>query len=173
MKQFILYSASFLIICLPGLVKAQKGNSIFGGNMIVGAPLGEFRNDYKSVFGIEGFGGFGLGQKTYITGTIGFQSYAPDPNSFIGAEFGKITMIPLKAGIRFYPANNFFLTGNAGIGLVRDETIQARESRFAYDVGAGLNFNIFNASIHYDAIKRVNAPGSSNAVLLKLGIAIR
>lgn len=165
-----------IIVAIVGLTSAsyaQKGNTIFGGNVIVGAPLSDFRNNYKSVFGIEGFGGFGLGQKAFVTGTIGFQSYAPDPGSYDGVYYGKITMIPLKAGVRFYPVNNFFLTGNAGIGLVRDETIEARESRFAYDVGAGLNFSIFNASVHYDAIKRVNAPGSSNAVLLKLGIAIR
>jgi hypothetical protein len=165
-----------IIVAIIGLTSAsyaQKGNAIFGGNVVLGAPLGDFRTNYKSVVGIEGFAGFGVTQKVYLTGTLGFQSYAPEPSSYDGVYYGKITMIPLKAGVRFYPANNFFLTGNAGIGLVRDETIQARESRFAYDAGVGLNFSIFSASVHYDAIKRVNAPGSSNAVLLKLGIAIR
>ncbi|HLP35328.1 hypothetical protein [Lacibacter sp.] len=165
-----------IIVAIIGLTSAsyaQKANTIFGGNVIVGAPLGEFRNDYRSAIGIEGLAGFGVSQNVYLTGTIGFQSYAPDPNSFFGMEYGKITVVPLKAGVRFYPANNFFLTGNAGLGLIRDETIDARESRFAYDIGAGLNFNIFNASVHYDGWQKKNTDGGSHSVLLKLGIAIR
>jgi hypothetical protein len=161
-----------IIVAVIGLTSAsyaQKANTIFGGNVIIGAPLSDLRNDYKSVFGIEGFGGFGLGQKAYITGTIGYQSYAPESTN----PYGKISMIPLKAGVRFYPVNNFFLTGNAGVGLIKDETIDARESRFAYDIGAGLNFNIFNASVHYDGWQKKNTDGGSHSVLLKLGIAIR
>lgn len=161
-----------IIVAVIGLTSAsyaQKANTIFGGNVIVGAPLGDFRNDYRSVFGIEGFGGFGLGESAYITGTIGFQSYAPESYN----PYGKISMVPLKAGIRYYPVKNLFLTGNAGVGLIKDETIDARESRFAYDIGAGLNFNIFNASVHYDGWQKKNTDGGSHSVLLKLGIAIR
>ena len=161
-----------IIVAIIGLTSAsyaQKANTIFGGNVIVGAPLGDLRNDYRSVFGIEGFGGFGLGQSAYITGTIGFQSYAPESYN----PYGKISMVPLKAGIRYYPVKNLFLTGNAGVGLIKDETIDARESRFAYDIGAGLNFNIFNASVHYDGWQKKNTTGGSHSVLLKLGIAIR
>lgn len=169
MKQKILFSVLVAVLgFLPG-VFAQKGKAIFGGNVIVGAPLGDFRNDYKSVFGIEGLAGFGVAQNVYLTGTLGFQSYAPESYN----PYGKITVVPLKAGVRFYPANNFFLTGNAGLGLIRDETIDARESRFAYDVGAGLNFSIFNASVHYDGWQKKNTSGGSHSVLLKLGIAIR
>jgi hypothetical protein len=161
-----------IIVAIIGLTSAsyaQKANTIFGGNVIVGAPLGDLRNDYRSVFGIEGFGGFGLGQSAYITGTIGFQSYAPESYN----PYGKISMVPLKAGIRYYPVKNLFLTGNAGVGLIKDETIDARESRFAYDIGAGLNLNIFNASVHYDGWQKKNTNGGSHSVLLKLGIAIR
>ena len=169
MKKKILFSILVAVLGLSPAAFAQKANTIFGGNVIVGAPLGDLRNDYRSVFGIEGFGGFGLGQKAFITGTIGFQSYAPESYN----PYGKISMVPLKAGVRFYPVNNFFLTGNAGVGLIKDETIDARESRFAYDIGAGLNFNIFNASVHYDGWQKKNTNGGSHSVLLKLGIAIR
>ena len=168
MKSKIL-SVIVAVIGLTTASYAQKANTIFGGNVIVGAPLGDLRSDYRSVFGIEGFGGFGVSQKVYLTGTIGFQSYAPESYN----PYGKITMVPLKAGVRFYPVKNLFLTGNAGVGLIKDETIDARESRFAYDVGAGLNFSIFNASVHYDGWQKKNANGGSHSVLLKLGIAIR
>ncbi len=169
MKQKFLFSMFVACIGFTSVAVAQKANTIFGGNVIIGAPLGDLRNDYRSVVGIEGLAGFGVGQNVYLTGTIGFQSYAPESFN----PYGKITMVPLKAGVRFYPVNNFFLTGNAGLGLIRDETIDARESRFAYDIGAGLSFSIFNASVHYDGWQKKNTNGGSNSVLLKLGIAIR
>ncbi len=169
MKQKVLLSLFVTCIGFLPATFAQKANTIFGGNVIIGAPLGDLRNDYRSVVGIEGLAGFGVGQNVYLTGTIGFQSYAPESFN----PYGKITLVPLKAGVRFYPINNFFLTGNAGLGLIRDETIDARESRFAYDIGAGLSFSIFNASVHYDGWQKKNTNGGSNSVLLKLGIAIR
>ncbi len=82
-------------------------------------------------------------------------------------------MIPLKAGVRFYPVQQFFVTGNLGTGLVKDAELIARESRFIYDVGAGLHISKLQASIHYDAIKRINSPGSSNSIVVKVGIGIR
>lgn len=169
MKQKFLFSMFVACIGFTSVAVAQKANTIFGGNVIIGAPLGDLRNDYRSVVGIEGLAGFGVGQNVYLTGTLGFQSYAPESFN----PYGKITMVPLKAGVRFYPVNNFFLTGNAGLGLIRDETIDARESRLAYDIGAGLSFSIFNASVHYDGWQKKNTNGGSNSVLLKLGIAIR
>lgn len=173
MKQRILFFMLVAVVGFTSSATAQKSGAIFGANVMVGAPLGDFRNDYRSAAGIEGFAGFGVSQNVYLTGTIGYQSYAPDRNSFVGAEYGRITMVPLKAGVRFYPVKNIFLTGNAGLGLIRDETIDARESRFAYDIGAGLKFLIFHASVHYDGWQRKNTNGGSNSVLLKLGIAIR
>lgn len=173
MNRKIILSLLVAAIGFTDAAVAQKGKPIFGGNVIIGVPTGNFRNDYRSVTGIEGFAGFGVTQNVYLTGTLGFQSYAPDPNSFDGVYYGKITSIPLKAGVRIYPANNFFLTANAGLGLLRDETIDARESRFAYDIGAGFRFSVFHASVHYDGWQTKNTSGGSNSVVAKLGIAIR
>ncbi|TWI79420.1 hypothetical protein IQ13_3824 [Lacibacter cauensis] len=173
MNSKIIFSMLVATIGFTSGVFAQKGKAIFGGNVIIGIPTGDFRTDYKGVTGIEGLAGFGVAQNVYVTGTLGFQSYAPDPNSFDGVYYGKITSIPLKAGLRIYPTNNFFLTGNAGIALLKDQTIDARESRFAYDIGAGFSFNIFHASVHYDGWQTKNTSGGSNSVVAKLGIAIR
>ncbi|RXK62758.1 hypothetical protein ESA94_07105 [Lacibacter luteus] len=173
MNKKIFLSVVVAIVAFTGSAVAQKGKPIFGGNVIIGIPTGDFRTDYKGVTGIEGLAGFGVAQNVYVTGTLGFQSYSPDPNSFDGTYYGKITSIPLKAGLRIYPTNNFFLTGNAGIALLKDQTIDARESRFAYDIGAGFSFNIFHASVHYDGWQTKNTSGGSNSVVAKLGIAIR
>ena len=174
MKQVFLFSLLLFFFISPSFVNAQKGKAIYGGNLIFGSPLGDFRAGYRSVIGIEGLAGFGLTNNLYAVGTICYQSYAADPSyPEIFNEYGRISMIPLKAGLRLYPGKQFFVTGNLGVGLVDDGQLVARESRFVYDVGAGLHFSKVHASVHYDAIKRVNNPGTSGAILLKVGIAIK
>lgn len=147
---------------------AQKTNLFLGGNLIVGFPSGDFKNGYKRATGIEG--SMGLGSSKFIVlGTLGYMSYKEKE----GNQFGKITVIPLKGGIRVYPTNMLFLTGNAGVGFLKDETMNSRETRFVYDAGVGLHIILGQISVHYDAWKRQNTNGYTGSVLLKLGLALK
>ena len=147
---------------------AQKTNLFLGGNLIVGFPSGDFKNGYKRATGIEG--SMGLGSSKFIVlGTLGYMSYKEKE----GNQFGKITVIPLKAGIRVYPTNMLFLTGNAGVGFLKDETMNSRETRFVYDAGVGLHIILGQISVHYDAWKRQNTNGYTGAILLKFGLALK
>lgn len=170
MKKLYLFIPLLLIfVVISNNTFAQKKNTIFGGNVIVGFPTGTLADNYTNAFGLEGLAGFGVANNVYLTGTVGYVSYAAESFN----PYGRITVVPIKAGVRLYATDRFFLTGNAGVGLIKDETMDVRESRFTYDVGAGVQFSMFNASLHYDGWKKSNTTGSSNAVLLKLGIAIR
>ena len=147
---------------------AQKTNLFLGGNLIVGFPSGDFKNGYKRATGIEG--SMGLGSSKFIVlGTLGYMSYKEKE----GNQFGKITVIPLKGGIRVYPTNMLFLTGNAGVGFLKDETMNSRETRFVYDAGVGLHIILGQISVHYDAWKRQNTNGYTGSVLLKFGLALK
>ena len=147
---------------------AQKTNLFLGGNLIVGFPSGDFKNGYKRATGIEG--SMGLGSSKFIVlGTLGYMSYKEKS----GNQFGKITVIPLKGGIRVYPTNILFLTGNAGVGFLKDETMNSRETRFVYDAGVGLHIILGQISVHYDAWKRQNTNGYTGSVLLKFGLALK
>jgi hypothetical protein len=131
---------------------AQKLRTLIGGNVMIGSPTGDFKNFYTRVTGVEGSIGKGF-SKLYVIGTIGYQAYK-EADGFV---YGKMSLIPMKAGIRIYP----------------DETMTFRDTRFVYDAGTGLNFLLGQISIHYDAWQRRNNPGTSASVLLKIGFVIK
>lgn len=168
-KLFLFFTLVTVFASIFNSSFAQKKNTIFGGNLIVGFPAGSFGDSYTSATGVEGLAGIGIAKNLYLTGTLGYVSYAAESYNL----YGRITLVPLKAGLRVYTTDHFFVTGNAGLGLIKDQSMNARESRFAYDVGAGVQFSMFQASVHYDGWQRRNADGSSNSILLKLGIAIK
>lgn len=162
---YLLLLAQFLTTEKAG---AQKLNTFVGGNLIIGFPTGDFKDAYKRATGIDASLGFG-GKHLYGLGTIGYVSYKEQD----GGLYGKITVIPVKAGLRVYPSNILFLSGNAGVGFLKDEVMNKRESRFMFDAGIGLHFMLGQISLNYDAWKRQNTDGYSGTVQLKLGLALK
>lgn len=163
---FALLFSLFTVAVLPAT--AQKSNMFMGGNLIYGFPSSALKTGYKNATGIDASLGFGT-SKVYFIGTLGYVSY----KEVSGNPYGKITVIPVKGGIRFYPAKYIFLTGNAGVGFLKDQVMSGRESRFMYDAGIGFHLTLAQISVHYDAWKKKNTDGYSAAVMLKLGIAIK
>lgn len=168
-----MFRSTFLTVFLfstfsIGKLAAQDVSLFAGGNIIVGFPTGDFKNGYKRATGIEASLGAGT-KRVILLGTVGYTSYKEQD----GNNFGKITAVPIKGGIRLYPSNIIFLTGNAGVALLKDETMSSRESRFTYDAGIGLHFILGQVSVHYDAWKRKNNPGYSSSIQLKFGLAIK
>lgn len=157
--------AQFAVI---GKVAAQKLNTFVGGNLIIGFPTGDFKNGYKRATGIDASLGFG-GKHLYGIGTIGYVSYKEQS----GNPYGKITLVPIKAGLRVYPTNILFLSGNAGVGFLKDEVMSSRESRFMFDAGIGLHLLVGQISLNYDGWKRQNTDGFSGTIQLKLGLAFK
>jgi hypothetical protein len=165
-KMFLVFI--FCIALFSVSVTAQKVKTLIGGNLILGSPTGDFKNSYKRVTGVEGSIGKGF-SKAYFVGTVGYQTY----KEVDGFVYGKMSLIPVKAGLRVYPTEKLFLCANAGYGFLKDETMSSRETRFIYDAGIGLNFFPGQISIHYDAWQRKNNPGTSASVLLKIGFLIK
>jgi hypothetical protein len=84
-------------LAMIGKVTAQKLNTFVGGNLIIGFPTGDFKDGYKRATGIDASLGFGS-KHLYGLGTIGYVSYKPQS----GNPYGKITVVPIKAGLRVY-----------------------------------------------------------------------
>ena len=168
-----MHKIMFLLCCCSiGFVQKaaaqNKVQSFIGGNIIIGYPQDDFKNGYKIGTGVDASLGFGS-KHVYAIGTVGYLSYKPQSNN----TYGKISVIPVKAGVRIYPGNFFFLSGNAGVGFLKDEVTTNRSSRFMYDAGLGFHFILGQVSLHYDAWQRKNTSGASGAIQLKLGLALK
>jgi len=152
-----------------GKSKSPSGGILMGGSLGYGLPQGTFNDGYKSSLaldataGVKFFGGF------YITANVGYAKYyAQDNNSF-----GNITNIPLKAGVKAYLTKRIFVAGNYGIGLLKDEKMNSRESRTMLDYGAGIRFNVGEIAVYNDGWKRKTDGKYSNAIFIKAGIYLR
>lgn len=166
-KQLILFL--FVMVPVSKMMAQGKGNIFAGGTIILGFPTGDFASGYTFATGIDASLGAGVAEKVFITGTLGYISYKHDDNN----PYGKITMIPLKAGIRVYPYKNIFIAGDAGVGFLKDQVMSSRESRFIYDLGVGAHGELLQAGLYYDGWKRKNSNGSSNTFQIRIGIALR
>ncbi|MBS4064020.1 MAG: hypothetical protein KGZ74_05645 [Chitinophagaceae bacterium] len=166
-KQIIPFFISML--SMSDLIAQKDVNLFAGGNLIVGFAGGDFKNGYSYATGIDASLGAGITKNVYAVGTLGYISYKNEDSN----PYGKITLIPLKAGLRVYPYKNFFVAGDAGVGFLKDEIMTSRESRFIYDLGIGAHGELLQMGFYYDGWKRKNNKGSSNTFQIRLGIALR
>lgn len=168
MKSFFKLGLILFSMLISQQIFAQKSNPILGGNLVLGGATGDFKNGYKSVTGLDGFIGTG-GKNAFFILSTGYYSYKNQD----GNSYGKIRMIPLKAGFRYYAAKKIFFTANAGLGLLKDETMSSSKSNFVYDAGIGYHGSFSNISLHYDGWKKRNTDGTSNTIQLRLGFALK
>ncbi|MFT3846963.1 MAG: outer membrane beta-barrel protein [Lacibacter sp.] len=157
----------FALLTSSALSAQKKAKSFIGGNLIYAVPSGMFKTGYKHGTGVDASLGVGT-SKIYFVGTLGYLSYKAQSDNV----YGKITVIPLKAGLRIRPTKSLFLAGNAGYGFLKDETMSSRDAKFMYDAGIGVHFILLDFGVYYDAWKKTNTPGYSGAVQLKFGMSL-
>lgn len=80
-----------MLLYLPGVISLQ------------GSPQAILKNGYKRATGIEASLGAGT-KRVILLGTVGYISYKEQE----GNNFGKITAVPIKGGLRLYPSRVFF-----------------------------------------------------------------
>jgi hypothetical protein len=74
-------------------------------------------------------------------------------------------IIPIRAGVRYYPAEQFYLSGKAGLGLYTLGNVS--QSYAAYSVGAGAEINKrWDAGLSYDGYSN---DGSFGYLAVRLG----
>ena len=114
-------------------VNAQIGSK-FGGGINVAVPTG---NDNFSIgAGLDLMGHFGISDNLALTADAGYTALFPK-SDFKGSTYH---MIPLRAGLRFYPSESFFLGAKAGLGLLNQKIKGfdgTNNSALAYSFGAG------------------------------------
>ena len=161
-------SILLVVLFLTESAGAQDAQLFIGGNVILGFPSGDFKQGYSYATGLDATMGFG-GKKILLTGTAGYVAYRQKDSN----PYGKITLIPFKAGLRIYPYKDLFLSANAGMGFLKDANMASRETRFIYDIGIGIHSGVIQVGLSYDGWKRKNSMGTSNTLQLKMGIALK
>lgn len=132
--------------------KAQRLVFVFANGMY-NTPAGDFKSSgYNYGFGGEAGAGVGLLGKTFLTGSIGYNSF----NSKIDGV-SNLKATPIKFGLRQYLfARMLFVKADAGVAAVKADGDS--KSKFTMGAGAGVKLAGLNLGIDYNTI-HLNSPG--------------
>ena len=136
----------FLLTAIAGMfafsnVKAQKDVAMTGPKLGIGVdfafPMGDFGDVYN--FGVGGslLYQHPVASNLNITGSAGYLSFKAK-DEFGGGTSGSI---PVKAGLRYFLAENFFVNGELGAAFSTEDN---GSTAFAYSPGIGIEFPVSN-----------------------------
>ncbi|BAV08246.1 hypothetical protein SAMN05421788_11249 [Filimonas lacunae] len=126
--------------------KAQKLFFVYANGMY-NTPTGKFKeSQYNYGLGGEAGAGFGLLSSTFITGSIGYNTFH---NKVDGVSNLKVT--PIKFGLRHYLfAKMLFVKADAGVAAIKGDGDS--KSKFTMGAGAGVKFAGLNLGIDYNTV---------------------
>ncbi|WP_285054970.1 outer membrane beta-barrel protein [Pedobacter ginsengisoli] len=148
MKKLILLTAIAGIFTFS-TVKAQDA-AMSGPKLGIGAefgfPMGDFGDGYK--FGVGGslLYQHPIADKLNLTGSAGYLSFqGKDIDTEIGTiSLGSAGFIPVKAGLRYFLAENIYVGGELGAVFATGDG--ASGTAFAYAPGVGVEFPVADKS---------------------------
>lgn len=165
MKKLIILS----IICSFLFFNSQAQGPIngfkVGGGLSVVIPASNLKN-YSVGVGLDLLAHYGITSQFAITGDVGYTTLFPkeeDANSF--------NIIPIRGGIRFYPSNNLYLGGKAGVGIMTMKDFP-NQNAFAYALGGGFRMDDkLDIGLNYEGLSRKenNIKSSLGYISLRLG----
>ena len=142
---------------------AQDGTGIrefkigVGGNLAI--PLSNL-NSTSIGAGIDLLGQYGIADNIALTADAGY-------TVLFGKDgFNDLSIVPIRAGLRFFPSPAFYLGGKVGVGILNTKGAESR-SATAYSFGAGYFLSPqIDVSAAYDGYSK---SGSFGLVNIRLG----
>lgn len=152
-----------LLSSLPS--KAQKSNPLRFG---VGANFGTTLKDpTRFVLGADGRLQIPLGNSFSAIATTGYYHFFKNENKGVTEGIG---VIPLKAGLKYFPIKNVYIAGEAGAGFF---TKGDNNVSFVYSPSAGLAFaNGLDISLKYENFTKFDGYTSQLALRLAYGFKL-
>ena len=157
----------FFVLAFQYQAGAQKLIFLFG-HVVYSAPVDTyFSHNYSSGLGVEG--GVGIGtNRTFLVGTIGYSAFS----AYSSNPYGKLSFVPVKAGVRHYLliGKILFINADIGIGIIKNGLYNG--SRFSGDVGLGVKLGPLEVMADYDgyANSSSQASGYSSWIGIKAGM---
>ena len=111
--------------------KAQSSNLKFGIGLDLGIPAHNLGGSSIAA-GADLMAEYGISKEVALTGDVGY-------TALFAKNGGKTTnIIPLRAGLRFYPGSNFFIGGKIGAGFLSGN---GSVTTTAYSLGGGFKID--------------------------------
>lgn len=131
-------------------------------------PIGDFRDRYDWSVGGSVQIEIPVAPKIYFTGLAGFHNFFAKSNT---ANASDLQVLPLKAGIKYFPLTNFYLQAQAGASFLlnKKESGLDQSTVFSYSPQVGYQFpigaNYIDAGVRWEGNTKFKDNGSMNNLL--------
>lgn len=152
----VLFVLSLTFVSFVGF--AQEGAFKFGAGLNLAIPASNL-SGVSIGAGVDLLGQYNVSENFGITADAGYTAL------FVKNGGDQVNLIPIRAGIRYYPSAEFFLAGKAGVGILTGNG--SSTSTTAYSFGAGYVFSPkMDVSASYDGYSK---NGSFSLINVRLG----
>ena len=135
-------------------------------------PIGDFSDRYNWAIGGSIQGELPIVKdQLFITLNAGYYSFIKN-DDYTGTYKSNLQLIPVKAGLKFFPVKNFYVQGEAGVSFLtnKDDVGATKSTTFAYAPQIGYQFNLGNSSaldlgVRFQGNSKFTDNGSSNNFL--------
>lgn len=155
-----------------------KPDIILSAGPDAGLPLGNFKDNFNWSIGGSIQGDFAVVKRAlYVTVNAGYDNFFSANNAYANGK--NLELIPVKAGLKYYPVKNLYIQGQAGVSfLVNKSDLGADNSAvFAYSPQIGYLIplggkNYLDAGVKFESdAKFVNDGSTSNFLGLHVAYA--
>lgn len=109
-----------------------------------GIPVGNFSDYYNWNLGGTVQADLPIAKQLFVTVNAGYNNFFGKSIGSTSANFTNIQLIPVKAGLKFFPIENFYVQGEAGASFVANKNSLgvSKTALFAYAPQVGVQFPV-------------------------------
>ncbi|MGY4537454.1 hypothetical protein ACVW0P_001873 [Mucilaginibacter sp. UYNi724] len=132
-----------------------------------GIPVGDLKDTHKWNLGGSVQADIPVASQVFVTINAGYNNIfgKKDVGGVAGIDVTDIKLLPVKAGIKFFPVQNFYIQGEAGAAFLlnSDDTYHDKSVAFVYAPQIGVQFpvsangNFIDAGVRYEATTKFNS----------------
>ncbi|WP_235985840.1 outer membrane beta-barrel protein [Mucilaginibacter segetis] len=172
-----------LVLALAGLsygAKAQTTNSNkvkYSIGVDAGVPTGNFNDGYKWNLGGSAQADIPVTSQLFVTVNAGYNNFfgetlnSSNSSSVTTVEVPDVHLLPVKAGLKFFPVANFYIQGEAGAAFLlnKSDFFNDKSTAFVYAPQIGVQFpvsatNFIDAGIRYEATTKYSSTFDNSKV---------
>jgi hypothetical protein len=127
----------------------------FGVGVNLGLPVGNFHNTHTFGVGAQLQGEFLFSDNFTGVITSGYTEFFGKSYNYgggVSGKFSNVGLIPILAGVRFYPVESFFIGGQIGYGIFTGSSGGGNPKGFEYLPQIGFNSESFQLILGYNGV---------------------
>jgi len=180
----ITFKIAALVLAFAGLSVAAKAQSTtststttstgvrYSIGVDAGIPTGNFNNAYKWNLGGSVQADIPIASQLFVTVNAGYNNVFGEKNvGSTNIDVPNIQLLPVKAGLKFFPVSNFYVQGEAGAAFLlnKSDFFNDKSTAFVYAPQIGVQFPVsagsfIDAGVRYEGTTKYSSAFNNSKV---------